>query len=135
MINRGPSVPLEHRIPEEVWSGKEVKLSHLKVFGCVAYVHINDQGRNKLDPKSKKCTLIGYDDDAFGYRIWDDENKKVILSRDVIFDERVMYKDMHKIVASNSDLNEPVFVDADDVLDSPVTEPIVASPQPDKLVG
>ena len=48
LINQGPSIPLEHRIPEELWSGKEVKLSHLKVFGCVAYVHIIDQGKNKL---------------------------------------------------------------------------------------
>ena len=28
LINRGPSVPMEFRLPEEVWSGKEVKFSH-----------------------------------------------------------------------------------------------------------
>ena len=38
LINRGPSVPLEYRLPEEILSGKEVKLAHLKVFGCVSYV-------------------------------------------------------------------------------------------------
>ena len=32
MINRGPSVPMEFRLPEEVWSDKKVKFSHLKVF-------------------------------------------------------------------------------------------------------
>ena len=41
LINRGPSVPMEFRLPEEVWSGKEVKFSHLKVFYCVSYVHID----------------------------------------------------------------------------------------------
>ena len=101
LINRGPSIPLEHRILEEVWSVKDVKLSHLRVFGCVAYVHISDQGRNKLDPKSKKCTFIIYGEDEFGYRIWDDENKKVIRNRDVIFNEKVMYKDRHKIDTSD----------------------------------
>ena len=25
LINRGPSVPMKFRLPEEVWSGKEVK--------------------------------------------------------------------------------------------------------------
>ena len=35
LINRGPSVPMEFRLPEEVWSIKEVKFSHLKVFGCL----------------------------------------------------------------------------------------------------
>ncbi|BBH04062.1 Toll-Interleukin-Resistance domain family protein [Prunus dulcis] len=135
LINRGPSVPLEHRIPEEVWSGKEIKLSHLKVFGCVAYVHISDQGRNKLDPKSKKCTFIGYGEDEFGYRIWDNENKKVIRSRDVIFNERMMYKDRHKNDTSNTEQSVPIFVDTDDVPDSLVTEPMVASPQLEELVG
>lgn len=129
LINRGPSVPLEHNIPEEVWSGKEVKLSHLKVFGCVAYVHISDQGRNKLDPKSKKCTLIGYGEDEFGYRIWDDKNNKVIHSRDVIFNERVMYKDRHKIVVNNSEQDGPVYVEVDDVPDNPLIE----SPQLEEL--
>ena len=119
MINRGPSVPLEHRIPEEVWSGKEAKLSHLRVFGCVAYVHISDQGRNKLDPKSKKCTFIGYGEDEFGYRIWDDENKKVIHSRDVIFNERVTYKDIHKVDISDSEKSGPIYANADDILDDP----------------
>lgn len=122
LINRGPSVPLEHRIPEEVWSGKETKLSHLRVFGCVAYVHISDQGRNKLDPKSKKCTFIGYGEDEFGYRIWDDENKKMIRSRDVIFNERVMYKDRHSTDASNSEQSGPVYAEVDDVPESPIVE-------------
>ena len=30
LINRGPSVPMKFRLLEEVWSGKEVKFSHLK---------------------------------------------------------------------------------------------------------
>ena len=29
LINRGPSVPMDFRLPKEVWSGKEVKFSHL----------------------------------------------------------------------------------------------------------
>ena len=129
LINRGPSVPLEHKIPEEVWSGKEVKLSHLRVFVCVAYVHISDQGRNKLDPKSKKCTFIGYGEDEFGYRLWDDENKKMVRSRDVIFNERVMYKDRLNTTTNNSGLSEPPYVEMDDVPGSPTDE----SPKSKKL--
>jgi hypothetical protein len=128
LINRGPSVPLEHRLPEEVWSGKEVKLSHLRIFGCTAYVHISDQGRNKLDPKSKKCTFIGYGEDEFGYRLWDDENRKMIRSRDVIFNERVMYKDKHDTGAINSEPSGPVYADVDDVLERPTVD----SPQPEE---
>ncbi|KAG6774392.1 hypothetical protein POTOM_021745 [Populus tomentosa] len=93
LINHGPSVPLEFRLPKEVWRGKEVQLSHLKVFGCVFYVHIDFDARNKLEAKSKKCFFIGYGDEEFGFRFWDDQNRKIIRSRNVIFNEKVMYKD------------------------------------------
>ncbi|RVW29670.1 Retrovirus-related Pol polyprotein from transposon TNT 1-94 [Vitis vinifera] len=43
LINRGPSVPMEFRLPEEVWE-------------------------RKLDAKSKICFFIGYGDEKFGYR-------------------------------------------------------------------
>ena len=46
---------MEFRLPEEIWSGKEVKFSHLKVFGCVSYVHIDSHAHSKLDAKSKIC--------------------------------------------------------------------------------
>ena len=61
-----------YKIPKEVWTGKEVKLSHLRVYGYVSYVHISDHDRNKIDVKSLKCTFIGYDVDDFGYKFWDD---------------------------------------------------------------
>ena len=102
LINRGPSIPLDGKIPEEVWSGKEVNLSHLRVFGCISYVHIDSAERSKLDAKSNKCVFVGYGGDEFGYRFWDYENRKIIRSRDVIFNENVMYKDMSITESSSS---------------------------------
>ena len=72
LINIGPLVPMEFRLPDEVWSGKGVKFSHLKVFSCVSYIHINFDARSKLDAKSKICFFISYDDEKFDYRIWDE---------------------------------------------------------------
>ena len=68
LINQGPSVPMEFRLPEKVQSSKEVKFSHLKVFGCVSYVHIDFDTCSKLDAKFKICFYIGYGDEKFGYR-------------------------------------------------------------------
>lgn len=58
---------MEFKIPKEVCNSKEVKFSHLKVFGCVSYVHINSDTHSKLDAKSKICFFICYDDEKFGY--------------------------------------------------------------------
>ncbi|WVZ04917.1 hypothetical protein V8G54_018263 [Vigna mungo] len=87
-----------------------------------AYVHISDQGRNKLDRKSKKCTFIGYGEDEFGYRLWDNENQKMIRSRDVIFNEKVMYKDRNNTCNNNSEQSRPVYVEMDDVPETPIIE-------------
>jgi hypothetical protein len=93
LINRGPSISLDGRIPEEEWTGKKVNYSFLKTFGCEAFVHIDKENRTKLEEKSKKCTFIGYGVNDFGYCLWDYENNKIIRSRDVIFNEKFMYKD------------------------------------------
>ena len=37
--------------------------------------------------------FLGYGVDDFGYKFWDEQNKKVIKSKDVIFNEKVLYKD------------------------------------------
>ena len=63
---------MEFKIPKEVWSRKEVKFSHLNFFGCISYVHIDSNGRSKLDAKSKICFFLGNGDDKFGYRFWDE---------------------------------------------------------------
>ena len=78
LINRGSSVPLGFKIPEEVWTGKELKYSHLRPFGCIAYVHVNPEMRDRLDAKAVKCYFIGYGFDLFGYRFWDDKNRKIL---------------------------------------------------------
>ena len=93
LINRGPSVPLNYQLPEEVWSGKEVNLSHLRVFGCTSYVLTNPDNRDKLDPKARKCYFIGYGTDMYGYKFWDYQDKKIIRSRNVTFNEYMFYKD------------------------------------------
>jgi len=85
LINRGPSVPLSHQLPEEVWSRNEVNLSHLNVFGCASYILLTSNSRDKLDPKAKRCYFIGYGSNMYGYRFWDDQNKKIIKSRNVTF--------------------------------------------------
>ena len=66
---------------------KKPSVSHLKVFGSVAYAHIPDQQRSKLEDKSKKYIFIGYDEKTKGYKLLDPTSKKVTVSRDVRVNE------------------------------------------------
>jgi transposase InsO family protein len=87
ILNRVATPATSNVTPFETWYGTKPNLSHIRVFGCVAYVHIPKQERNKFDKKSIKCILVGYSDTQKAYRLWDQEERKIRISRDVIFSE------------------------------------------------
>jgi len=80
-----------------VWTGKKPSLSHLRVSGCDAYVHVPKDKRKKLDRKSERCIFIGYKDGLKGYKIWNPETRKVVYNRDVAFTE-VQYVMKHEFL-------------------------------------
>jgi hypothetical protein len=92
LINRSPRVKLGGKVVEEVWTGNEVDYSGLRVFGCPAYVHVPSEERLKLDSKSRLCIFLGYEKGVKGYKLWDPKANKMLISRDVVFDENSMLK-------------------------------------------
>ena len=58
VINRSPSTPLDGDIPQRVWTGKDMSYRHLRVFDCLAYVHVTNDKRGKLDPKTQPCIFL-----------------------------------------------------------------------------
>ncbi|KAE8735514.1 hypothetical protein F3Y22_tig00000340pilonHSYRG00533 [Hibiscus syriacus] len=85
--NQCPHAKLVNQIPQEAWSGRKPTVSHFKVFGSVAYAHVPDQRRIKLDDKSKRYIIIGYDEKTKGFKLFDPIEKKVVVSRDVHVNE------------------------------------------------
>ena len=79
-FNRLPSSALEDKTPHELWTGKKPYLSHLRVFGCDAYVHVQKEKRTKLGNKSEGCIFIGYKDGLNGYKLWNLETRKVVYN-------------------------------------------------------
>ena len=75
------------KTPQEAWNGRKPGISHLRVFGSVAHVHVPDERRTKLDDKSEKYIFIGYSTHSKGYKLYNPNNKKFVISRDVMFDE------------------------------------------------
>lgn len=90
IINRLPASALDGKTPKEVWSGQPVyNYDSLHIFGCPAYFHVNE---SKLDPRAKKAIFMGFSEGVKAFRLWNPESKKIVLSRDVTFDESVMLK-------------------------------------------
>jgi hypothetical protein len=70
LVNRSPSSSLDEKTPHEVWNSKKPPLTHLRVFGYEAYVHVPKENMSKLDTNPEKCIFNGYKDGLKGYKLW-----------------------------------------------------------------
>ncbi|KAM4067449.1 reverse transcriptase (RNA-dependent DNA polymerase) [Hirsutella rhossiliensis] len=95
---RKPKVPSDLRgasqswkSPIELFTGKTAQLAHLRAYGCKAYAmtsnaQLKRKRLQKLDPRAHIGYLVGYNSTNI-FRIWIPSLRKVISTRDVIFDE------------------------------------------------
>lgn len=112
LTNRSPTIALEAcKTPYELWFGDKPDVSKLKVFGCVAYSLVNQVHRSKLDKRNRILGMVGYAHN--GYRLWDKEERKIVISRDVVFDENKSYFQIQS-ESSRSKETSPVLVEFSD---------------------
>ena len=114
--NWSPAI-FQNKTPFELWNEQWPDLSNLWIIGTIAYAHTPNQGQKKLDTRSQKCFLVGYEGSSI-YRLWNPATKKVTCHSDVIFDEsKIMdmaieerplydnseYSQSNKLQAANAD--------------------------------
>ena len=63
-------------------------MSFLRTFGCVGHVRNTKPHLGKLEDRSTPMVLLGYTDGTKAYRLYDPHGDKVLVSRDVVFDEK-----------------------------------------------
>ena len=85
--NRAPTRALNGKTPYEAWHGAKPNVSHLRVFGSDVWVLDESKNRSKLDPKSKKMTLVGFMDGSKSVRYYDAASQLIKVSRNVAFNE------------------------------------------------
>ncbi|KAK5840393.1 hypothetical protein PVK06_009292 [Gossypium arboreum] len=115
--NRLPTKAVEYKTLFEAWFGFKPSLAHLRVFGCLCYAQVPTVKRSKLDKKPQTGILVGYSPVKKGYRILDPSTNKVMVSKDVVFNEKTCW---------NWDKNEPKAVSEEFVADQ--SEPDQNSP-------
>ena len=91
LINRLPSKILNFKSLYEVLKDRQINLSHLRVFGCTCFVHIQVPNRDKLDPRAAKCVFLGYSSTQKGYKCYNPTTRKIVVSRDMKFEETMPY--------------------------------------------
>ena len=107
LINRMPSRVLKFQTPCQTLlksfpTTRLISIVPPKIFGCFVFVHINQQHRSKLDPRSLKCIFLGYSANKKGYKCYSPVTRKFYNSMDVTFFETQPYYPKIDIQGGNS---------------------------------
>jgi hypothetical protein len=86
ILNYSSTKALNGRTMYEAWHGRKPAVSHLRIFGCLAFG--NELGHiGKLDDRSTPGVFIGYVEGSKAYCILDPGTQRVRTTRGVVFDE------------------------------------------------
>ena len=96
--------------PYERWYEEKPDLSHLKVFGCIAYAHVPEARRQKLDSKAEKFRFVGYAGERKGYLLYDEDTQKLAIRHDVVFNEQ----DLEDVQPTKEKVEAEVDLKSDD---------------------
>jgi hypothetical protein len=66
-------------------------LKHLRVFGCLAFVHVPKEKRKKPHYRATPGIFVAYRISTKQYLVYDPLARTLHLSRDVVFPERKRY--------------------------------------------
>lgn len=77
VLNECPTRSNGGKTIQELWVDRKPNISHFKVFECIAYTHVPDALRKKLDIKEERNKIIkqknaflSYGDEAKGYKLY-----------------------------------------------------------------
>ena len=107
LINCTSSKVLKWKSPYEILYGELPSYSHLRVFGCLCYVHLKLRDKNKFSPRSARFIFVGYPYGQKGWKVYDLEKKEFFISRDVIFHETEFPMSTVSVVSSPTALDKP----------------------------
>ena len=85
--NRSPTrVIKDHKVPDEVFWGKEPNMSNLEEFGKTCWVLQQNGQKSKLNPKSREFIFVGIADCTKGYRYYNKSTRQILTSQNVVFE-------------------------------------------------
>ena len=134
VLNRTPSSRSKPVTPYEIWTGNKPDLSHVRIFGCDAYVHVPKQLRKKWDAKSEKLIFVGYQSNSKNYRLLNPETNKITISRDVVFSESTTPVLVRPAISVSFSNNKNAITEGNQTKDNVNVEHIEVrceAPQPD----
>jgi hypothetical protein len=107
--NRTPMGSIVGKTPYEAWHGRRPLLKHLRVFGCLAFIHVPKEKQKKLDYRATPGIFVGYSISTKQYFVYDPLARTLHRSRDVVLREGKRYTAPN--AADEAILNEHFYRD------------------------
>ena len=81
--NNSVQSSIANQIPFNLLLGSSYPAEKMRVFGCDAYIYLDESVRGKFQDKFRRGIFVGYDTTQNGFRIYDPETRRVTVSRNV----------------------------------------------------
>ena len=91
ILNRASTKALAGKMSFEAWYGRKSSMSFLWTFGCIGHVRKTKPILTKLEDRSTSMVFLGYAEGTKVYRHYDPRGYKVLVLRDVVFDEKAVW--------------------------------------------
>ena len=152
ILNRTPTKVLTGKMSFEAWYGRKPSVSFLWTFGCISHVRKAKRVLTKLEDRSTPMVFLVYAEGTKSYRLYDPRGDKVLVSRDVVFDEKTAWDWTspstgeaggftstfvveHLVIHGGGDTGEEVSSTLGGVPSTPVVEPSTPRAVPSTLGG
>lgn len=124
LINLMPTKVINNFSPFEKLYSTKPDYTTLKVFGCLCYPFLRPYNKHKLNYISDRAVFLGYSPSHKGYKALL-PGGKVIVTRDIVFDEHCFPFQSHISDISNSAVNKNSVDRVDSSLNHFPTPPII----------
>ncbi|KAJ8649535.1 hypothetical protein MRB53_002558 [Persea americana] len=115
---------------EEAWSGHKPAVDHFRIFGCIAFAHIPDQKRSKLDDKFMKCIFLGVSENSKAYR---KDISAFLVWEGIIYNDEEAEANIHahvdtQVAVGEGSASDGSRVAIDTITTGTSTNPIITNP-------
>ena len=89
LVNLSLASAINFKTSKIMWSDNPPDYSDFRVFGCLAYIHVNN---DKLEPRAKKYIFLNYVKGVKRYKFQcpDPKSPKFMIERNITFDESTL---------------------------------------------
>ena len=92
VLNMSPDRALGSKILEDTFTRNVPEIGHFCIFGCFTYSHVPSEKRKNLEATGERGIFVCYDDTSNSFRIYLLAHRKVMVRRDVRFEEEKSFR-------------------------------------------